>query len=120
MFAFDSSPADESGEGSGTPEITSYTNDDTVTDLAASQNLTNMKLEVERGNEADADALVDAIVDSIDSGGTARITWTNVDGDTFTFDATNYTGGPEAYLFDGSATESGSGKMISASIECIE
>lgn len=119
-IVFDMPPQQESDSDSEVTTVTEYENEDVKTDILGSQNLTNMKWSLERGNEDGADAVTDAIIDSIDGGGTARITWTNQDGDTFVFEATSYTGGPENYFFTGSATESGNGKVFSATVECIE
>ena len=111
----------DSGGSETVVSSATYTNPDTETDISASQNPTNIKWGVERGNDADADALTDAIVDCLDAGHEALITWTTAVGDPFSFTATSLvSGGPEDYLFAGSSSGTGSGKIISASLECVD
>ena len=107
------------GEEAGGGETVEYTNDDNTTDLSASQNLTTIKWELQPGQEADADGITQAIVDCINSGEVAHITWTDTGGTTTTFDAdTVVNPGPANFLFTGTATGSWAGKLNSASLVC--
>jgi len=104
----------------GTESVTEYENSDNTTDISGSQNDTTLKWELEPGQEADADAATQAILDCIAAGHAAQIEWTTADGNTFTFSAdTVVSGGPEAFAFSGaSGGTNGSGKITSVTVTC--
>jgi|GEM_PF-1496616 len=120
-IVFDAEPEDESAGGEGGGEVTSYENSDSTTDVAASQSDTTLKWQLEPDQEKDADAVTQAIVDCIEGGGVAEISWTDSEGKSHTFTAdTIIAAGPEDFGFGGTSSGSGSGKLGSATVKCVK
>ena len=107
------------GSDSTIPAVT-YINDDNTTDIDASQNLTDIKWNLQPGQEADADAITAAIEDCINSGEIAHITWTDATGVTSTFDADTIVTPASAgqALYSGVGNAGWAGKLASATLIC--
>ena len=102
-----------------TDTVTNYANSDGSTDISASQNATTIKWELDPGQENDADAVTQAILDCIGAGHVAEISWTDSAGGTFTFSASAVlSSGPSSFSLSGAGSASGSGKIQSATVTC--
>jgi len=101
--------------------VTSYSNSDTSTDISASQNSDTLKWELDPGQEDDADAITQAILNCINDGHTAEISWTDADGNTNTFSADSIlSDGPSSFAFSGTSSGSASGKLSEATVTCSD
>ena len=107
--------------GSGGGQTTRYENSDNTTDIGFSFNSTSLKFPIsQQPPEPDAQALQDAIIECINSGEIANISWVDTSGAQYTFaaDTVGQTG-PDYFYTGTSSIGSASGKVGSwAEVTC--